>query len=424
MSWTVLNTLACATTLVACGGGSAGAAEPANGAMGHVGARPVEADAQTRREAVSATASAKTACDAATGPVLQVGPGKAYAVPSAAAAIAQSGDVIKIDAGSYSGDVATWRASNLTICGADGRAKLYAAGRNADGKGLWVIQGSNVVVDSLEFHDAKVPDQNGAGIRSEGLNLTIRNSGFYDNENGILSGNGGTVTIDESEFARNGYGDGQSHNIYIGMADSLVVTRSYFHEARIGHQLKSRAKQTVVENSYFVDGPNGTASYLIDAPNGGIVTLRGNLFHKGPNADNSIAIAYGQEGLKHPTNTLQMTHNTIVSTYPGGYYLAAASSTQSVRLTANLLAGSASLITGFPSGSVIQQDNKLTSVSNFSGADSVTSPNFWPNARLRSQIALGYVPDTDYTKDAPKPFITRTIRGTTRLIGALQAAPR
>ena len=381
--------------------------------------------AQVSAPEISTPAPAdRTACDTATGRLLQVGPGKVYAVPSAAAAIAESGDVIKIDAGIYDGDVAVWRASNLTICGARGRAKLYAAGRSADGKGIWVIQGGNVVVDSLEFHQAKVPNQNGAGIRSEGPNLTIRNSGFYDNENGILSGNGGTVTIDGSEFARNGQGDGQSHNIYIGMADRLVVTSSYFHEARIGHQLKSRAKQTVVENSYFVDGPNGTASYLIDTPNGGIVTLRGNLFHKGPNADNSIAIAYGQEGLKHAINTLQLTHNTIVSTHSGGYYLAAQSSTQSVRLTANLFAGDASLITGFASGSVIQQANKLTSASAFSGADNVLSPNFWPGARLRSEIALGDVPDTGYTKDAPRPFVTRAIRGTTRLIGALQAVPK
>lgn len=417
MSWTLLNALVCAATLVAFGEGGAEAAEARNVPVG-------EADADTRSVALAATTGTKTACDTATGRVLQVGPGKDYAVPSAAAAVAQSGDVIRIDAGRYSGDVASWRASNLTICGAGGRARLYAAGRNAEGKGIWVIQGSDVVVDSLEFHDAKVPDQNGAGIRAEGLNLTITNSGFFDNENGILSGNGGTVTIGESEFARNGYGDGQSHNIYIGMAESLVVTSSYFHEARIGHQLKSRAKQTVVENSYFVDGPDGTSSYLIDTPNGGIVTLRGNLFHKGPNADNPIAIAYGQEGLKHPINTLQMTHNTIVSTYPGGFYLAAASSTQAVHLTANLFVGTALLISGFPSGSVVQMDNKLTSASSFSGADNVISPNFWPNARLRSRIALGYVPDPGYTRDAPKPFVTRVIRGTTRLIGALQAAPR
>jgi hypothetical protein len=182
-----------------------------------------------------------------------------------------SGDVIKVSAGDYVGDVATWSANNLTICGAGGRARLFANGKNAQGKGLWVIQGRDTVVDSIEFHDAKVPDQNGAGIRAEGPNLSIKNSGFYNNENGILSDNGGTISIDRSEFARNGFGDGYTHNIYVGAVDRLNVTASYFHEARIGHNLKSRAKETHIENSYFMDGPSGTSSYLVDFPNGGVV---------------------------------------------------------------------------------------------------------------------------------------------------------
>jgi hypothetical protein len=64
--------------------------------------------------------------------------------------------------------------------------------------------------------------------------------------------------------------------------------------------------------------------------------------------------------------------------------------------------------TGFPIRSVIQQDNRQTSAANFPRADNVTSPNFWPRARsLTSQLALGYVPDPRYKKDAPKPFVTR-----------------
>ena len=62
--------------------------------------------------------------------------------------MAQSGDVVKITAGDYHGDVATWSVSNLTICGIGGRARLFADGRNAQGKGLWVVSGSNVTIDS------------------------------------------------------------------------------------------------------------------------------------------------------------------------------------------------------------------------------------------------------------------------------------
>jgi hypothetical protein len=346
-------------------------------------------------------------------------------MPSAAAAAAQSGDVIKISAGDYRGDVATWSASNLTICGMGGRARLFSDGKNAGGKGIWVISGRDITIDSIEFHDAKVPDENGAGIRAEhGGQLLIRNSGFFDNENGILSDSGSaTVTIEGSEFARNGFGDGYTHNIYIGQLARLTVTGSFFHEAKVGHNLKSRASENIIENSYFMDGPTGTASYLVDFPNGGVVTLRGNLFHKGPNADNSIAIAYGQEGLNKPVNTLEMSHNTVVMTRSGGTFIAAPGGTQSVKLTANLFAGTGSpqlIGGGFASGNVAQQGNVTSVASNFSGADNVSAPNFWPNATLQAQIGLASVLDTAYTSDSPQPFTLRPITGSTRVSGAIQ----
>ena len=60
-------------------------------------------------------------------------------------------------AGEYRGDVATWNANNLTICGIGGRAKLYANGVHEGGKGIWVIRGSNTTVHGVEFHDAASP---------------------------------------------------------------------------------------------------------------------------------------------------------------------------------------------------------------------------------------------------------------------------
>ena len=360
--------------------------------------------------------------------MLSVGPGRTYSVPSAAAAAAQSGDVVKIATGDYRGDVANWSASNLTICGDGGRARLYANGNSSGGKAIWVVSGSNVTIDGIDFHDATVPDQNGAGIRAEhGGFLVIRNSGFFDNEDGILGGDGSaTVTIENCEFARNGFGDGFSHNIYIGRAARLTVRNSFFHEAKIGHNLKSRAAETHIENSYFMDGPNGTSSYLADFPNGGLVYLRGNLFQKGPQADNSIAIAYGAEGLVWTTNTLEMVHNTVVITRSGGSFLSAPSNTQSLRLTANLFAGTngPALITGgFASGSIVQSNNVTSSASNIPGADNIATPNFWPNATLAGQTTVPGVPDANYTNDSPVPFTLRPITVGTRRAGALQSAP-
>ena len=82
-----------------------------------------------------------------------------------------------------------------------------------------------------------------------------------------------------------------SHNIYVGTAGKLTVTNSFFHEARIGHNLKSRARENRIENSYFMDGPAGTSSYLADFPNGGAVYLRGaSRLWLGPGDDGTITV--------------------------------------------------------------------------------------------------------------------------------------
>jgi hypothetical protein len=360
---------------------------------------------------------------------LLVGPGMTYTTIRAAASAAANGDVVVIAAGDYVGDVTTWPQDGLTICGSGGRARLFANGQNAAGKGIWVVQGSNVVIENMEFHDATVPDQNGAGIRAEGNGLTIRGSGFYDNEDGILGPDGGDLTIENSEFARNGYGDGQSHNIYVGAANRLTVISSYFHEAKIGHNLKSRAKETHIENSFFMDGPSGTASYQIDVPNGGLVYLRGNQIQKGPNADNSNVIAYGAEGVgRWPANTLTMVHNTVTSTYPGGSLLNINASVQAVTLTANLFAGTngpSKISGGVAASKITETATVVSTASNFNGIDNVAAPNFWPSAPLAASLALGAViPDPRYLEDSPRPYTLRPIGAAApRMVGALQAAP-
>lgn len=358
--------------------------------------------------------------------VLEVGPGKPLQLPSEAAVIARDGDVVRIAAGEYRGDVATWAANGISLCGVGGRAKLFADGRSAQGKAIWVIAGADVVVDGIDFHDARVQDRNGAGIRAGGGDLTVRNSGFYDNENGILGGDGANVTIEGSEFARNGHGDGQSHNIYVGFAKQLIVRTSFFHEARSGHNLKSRAKVNQVENSYFMDGPSGNSSYLADFPSGGVVLLRGNLMHKGPNAENSTAIAFGAEGLTWPINTVDLVHNTVVMTRPGGHVMSIASAAESVRLVANVFAGTGSfgVIKSPPAnGQVVARDNFSTNADQFPGADNIANPVFWPPLGLLPSLTLGGATDIDYVQHAPRPLASRLIVGRRRLIGALQSKP-
>jgi len=339
--------------------------------------------------------------------------------------------VVRISAGDYRGDVATWTASNLTLCGTGGRARLFADGKNAGGKGIWVVAGANTTIDSIDFHNAKVPDNNGAGIRAQHTSgeLRVINSGFYDNQNGILSAAGPIrISIEGSEFARSDTGTmaALGHNLYIGRIDRLTVRGSFFHEAVRGHNLKSRAKVSVVENSYFMDGPAGRSSYLADFPDGGQVTLRGNLLHKGPLAENPTAVAFGAESLSAwPTNTLELSHNTVVMTRTNGYFLRAPAATQSLKLTANVWAGtgSPSLLTGgYAVGNAVQVGNVSLQAAQFPGASQLASPVFWPTDPALPALALSGVPDAAYTHDSPRPYAWRAIAGARRA-GALQSAP-
>jgi len=228
--------------------------------------------------------------------------------------------VVEIEAATYAADVAVWRANRLTLKGVGGRPHITGDGRHAEGKGIWVIKGDDVTVENVEMSGARVPDGNGAAIRAEGRNLTLRRVYLHDNENGLLGGKpaGGSLTLVEySDFARNGTGDGQTHNMYVG-SDELVVRGCYLHHARSGHQVKSRAATTRILYSVLADGPDGNSSYLVDVPNGGRAFLVGNLLQQGPRTENFHLVSYGHEGIRHPRNALVVRDNTFVNDRPGG----------------------------------------------------------------------------------------------------------
>jgi hypothetical protein len=80
-------------------------------------------------------------CGNASAATLSVGAGKTYAAPCAAFAAAKDGDTIEITGNAtYSGDVCGISRNNLTIRGVNGRPKIDAAGKNAMGKGIWVVR--------------------------------------------------------------------------------------------------------------------------------------------------------------------------------------------------------------------------------------------------------------------------------------------
>jgi hypothetical protein len=180
---------------------------------------------------------------------LNVGAGQTYATLAAAVAASRDGDVIAVQAGTYVNDFATI-SNDVTIVGIGGMANFVATVAPPNGEGILVTQG-DVTIQNLSFAGAAVADGNGAGIRYEGGNLVIIDSYFHDNQDGLLANNAanGTIRIVGSEFASNGSGDGFTHNLYVGNIGSLVIDNSYFHDARVGHQIKSRVQSTTITYS-------------------------------------------------------------------------------------------------------------------------------------------------------------------------------
>ena len=245
-----------------------------------------------------------------------MGPDRQYRTPSEVAKVARHGAIVEIDAGVYRGDVAVWRKDNLTLRGVGGRAHLIADGAHANGKAIWVIRGKNTLVENVEFSGAAVPHRNGTGIRLDTGGLTIRGCYFHDNENGLLAAAdpNNDILIENSEFARNGYGDGQTHNIYVNNVRSFTLRNSYVHHAKVGHNVKSRAQRNYILYNRLSDETDGTSSYIVDIPNGGITFIGGNIIQQSPKTSNRTLVSFGNVNRDpHPGSVLYVANNTFVN---------------------------------------------------------------------------------------------------------------
>jgi len=287
--------------------------------------------------------------------VRTVGPGKQHATLRAAQLAAQNGDVIEIDAGTYTDDVTVWRQNNVTIRGVGGGRAHIAGNRTIqfisgddrnNGMGLMVIRGTGISVENIEFSGARVTDENGAGIRNQGRDLTICNGYFHNGEDGYLGEATGTLLVEYSEFHDNGTcpSGGCNHNLYIDGGDRLIFRHNYSHHSIIGHTLKTRAAENYILYNRLMDEQSGSSSYNIDVPNGGLTYVIGNLIQQGPNTDNSSMLNYGTEGLSGGrTHELYMVNNTFVNEMGSGGFLQVQGGTAAVRIVNNIFVGPGSV---------------------------------------------------------------------------------
>ncbi len=258
--------------------------------------------------------------------VIRVGPDWEFTSIQAAWDAAQPGSLIVIDGSATYFDLdASLIASgkdNITIRGINGRPRMevpegevYLVQR----KGIWVINSNNITIENIEFTGARnFESKNGSGVRVEPVvNITIRDCYFHHNDNGILTSAqaDSTVTIEGCEFAYNGYGDGYSHNLYIGEVGTLVFRHNYSHHVKEGHLLKTRALNNYIEYNRLTDEDvkDGYSSgAAIDMPQGGNNYIIGNIMHQG-NDNNCRFVWYGLEEKVNPGKNLYFINNTLVN---------------------------------------------------------------------------------------------------------------
>lgn len=236
--------------------------------------------------------------------------------PSAKALIenAKEGAVITIPPGVYE-EAAVVSARGVTIKAHGARLQ----GAAAEEKAALVVKGDDATVEGLECAFIRVQGGNGACVRLEAKNLTLRNVVFRDSQSGLLSWNrdSGSILIEDSRFERLG----RAHGVYVGRGDThLVIRRSRFLSSTAeGHEIKSRAARTTIEDS-IVASLDGVDSRLIDLPEGGENVIRRNVLAQGPASSNQDLIGIGLEGngFLHQRNSTLVEDNLVLMERRGG----------------------------------------------------------------------------------------------------------
>ncbi|MEO1136149.1 MAG: right-handed parallel beta-helix repeat-containing protein [Pseudomonadota bacterium] len=231
---------------------------------------------------------------------------------------APKGETIIIAAGRY--DLTDLKLPRDVRLLGEGEVVFYSTRPTEKGI-LNPLRDASVHVENIRFEGARAPDLNGAGIRHDGLDLTVVNCLFFESENGILATgqDGGVITIIGSAFIDNGYGDGYSHGIYVASGDTLDIASSRFSGTRIGHHVKSLATTTRVKGSTF-DDADGKTSYAIDATRGGVLEITGNSFIQAADGDNGTLFNF-DESRGGEAASLVITGNRIVNRSRYGRFL-------------------------------------------------------------------------------------------------------
>ncbi len=226
----------------------------------------------------------------------------------------KDGSEIYLKAGIYTQGLYS-KASNISIIGEKNVIFDDAA---VHGKAALVLAGNNVLVESIECRNIYVNDLNGACIRFEGKNLTVRDLYAHDSQSGIMTSYNydGFLHIEFSKFENLGgkaTGRGYAHAIYANVGEFVFSYSQVLSTGKEGSGLKSRSRKTVIKNSILASR-DAKDSRLIDVANYGELIIKDSILQQGDNSSNSQLIAYGLEKRKNKfeINRIKITNNLFL----------------------------------------------------------------------------------------------------------------
>ena len=231
--------------------------------------------------------------------------------------LASDGALIEVVGGVYRESVAI-DLNQVTIRGVAGRPHFDCGGVPVgDNKACFLLRGDQIMLDNLEISGVEIAAElgaDGACVRNtRGRSFSVRGLICHDSQNGILT-DGGSIVIENSEFYNNGR-DARTHNVYLdGDCIEVTVRNSIFHDARGGHEFKSRCRRTTILDSSF---QSTRSSRNIDVPDGGETFIYNTLLSKSLGASSVEFVAFAAESCRH-RGVMHLRRVRIVNRNPRG----------------------------------------------------------------------------------------------------------